>query len=294
MSQARRLQGRWIGEEEIRSIRGLIQEHPQAHRTRLSQLLCEAWNWRNDRGELKDMAARSLLLKLQEAGEVLLPPPRRPATNAQRGRKVEPVSDPGQRIGGALADLQPIRLEIILPRDEHHSFFWSLLAHYHYLGYRGPAGENLQYLAWSAAGEPLGCLVFDAAAWKVRARDCFIGWDSLTRQAHLRRITNNSRFLILPWIGVPHLASHLLSLASARLREDWRGKYRHAVELVETFVERERFAGVCYRAANWIHLGTTRGRSRKDRHFTLRVPVKDVYVRPLHSKFRRHLGVADG
>ena len=169
--------------------------------------------------------------------------------------------------------------------------FFGYLAHYHYLGWRGPTGQNVAYLAWSASGQALGGLVFDAAAWKIAARDQFIGWDAGTRPQHLAKVVNNSRFLILPWVKVPHLASHLLSLATGRLRRDWQEKYGHPVELVETFVERARFAGTCYRAANWRHLGATRGRSRNDRDQTMSVPIKDVYVHALHRSFRERLGV---
>jgi hypothetical protein len=168
--------------------------------------------------------------------------------------------------------------------------FFGCLAHHHYLGWRGPTGQNVAYLAWSATGQALACLVFDAAAWKGAARDQFIGWDAPTRERHLSRVANNSRFLILPWVKVPHLASHLLALTTGRLRRDWQKKYGHPIELVETFVERDRFAGTCYRAANWIHLGATRGRSRNDRDQTMSVPIKDVYVQPLSRSFRERLG----
>ena len=285
------LQGRCIGPEDVQTIRELIARHAHAHRRKLSQLLCELWDWKNPQGQYKDMAARSLMRKLHQAGEITLPPPRRPPTNAQRGRRPPAVPAPGPPVECGLHELLPIHLELILPKGPHRDLAAGYLARYHYLGWRGPTGSNVIYLAWSAAGRTLACLVFDAGAWKVSARDQFIGWDPATRQNHLVKVANNSRFLILPWVKVPHLASHLLSRATARLRRDWQAKYGHAVELVETFVERERFAGTCYRAANWIHLGNTRGRSRNDREQTMSVPIKDVYVYPLSRSFRGGLGV---
>jgi hypothetical protein len=284
------VQGRRISEADIAWIRSLIGEHPQAHRRRLSQLLCQAWEWKNECGQYKDMAARSLMLKLHERGHIELPPPRRAPTNAQRGSYLPPAPPPALALTTTLASLQPIHLEVIRPAGKHRDLFLGCLAHYHYLGWRGPIGENLQYLAWSQRGQALACLVFEAAAWKVAARDHFLGWDSATRQAHLRELTNHSRFLILPWIRVPHLASHLLALSTARLRQDWLAYYGHGVELVETFVQENRFAGTCYRAANWIHLGVTQGRTRNDRDNTLQVPIKDIYVYALSRDFRQRLG----
>lgn len=272
-------------------IRALIAQHPQAHRRGLSQLLCATWDWKNPRGQFKDMAARSLMRKLHAEGEIILPPPRRPATNAQRGRQGLAVPAPGAPVTCGLRELRPLVLELISPQSSQRDLFFGYLAHYHYLGWRGPTGQNVAYLAWSASGQALGALVYDAAAWKVAARDQFIGWDAATRQKHLARVVNNSRFLILPWVKVPHLASHLLSLTTRRLSQDWEQKYGQPVELVETFVERERFVGTCYRAANWIHVGATQGRSRNDREQKLSVPIKDIYVWPLGRSFRQRLGV---
>jgi hypothetical protein len=290
VSQTRILQGRPISDQEVEQIRRLIAEHPQAHRRRLSQLLCAAWDWKNERGQSKDMAARSLMLKLQALGWITLPPVRRPATNAQRGQRLPSVPAPGPRWEGSLASLRPLKLELILPEAKHRDLFHGLLAHYHYLGYRGPTGENLQYLAWSATGQALACLVFDAAAWKVAARDRWLQWEANDRSALLRRITNNSRFLIVPWIRVAHLSSHLLALATQRVVEDWPKKYGHGIDLIETFVQQDRFTGASYRAANWIYLGETQGRSRNDPDRTVQVPVKDLYVYPLSRFYRQRLG----
>lgn len=291
MSEVRIVQGRRVGEEDLAAIVRLIEEHPQAHRRRLSQMLCQRWEWKNQRGQYKDMAARTLMRKLEAAGLITLPPQRRPATNARRRESPPPSVPELPLLAVALSFLQPLRLELVRAGTGAAKLFQGLLAHHHYLGYRGPTGENIAYLAWSATDQPLACLLFGAAAWKVATRDQFIGWDEEGRRTGLSALANNSRFLILPGIGVAHLASHILSLAMARLRGDWMEKYGHPVELVETFVQRDRFAGTCYRAANWQWLGATQGRSRNDGHHQHTVPVKDIYVYPLSRFFRQRLGV---
>lgn len=290
MSDVRIVQGRRLSEEDLALIVRLIEEHPQAHRRRLSQMLCEMWEWKNQRGQYKDMAARTLMRKLDSAGLITLPPPRRPSTNARRGQSPPPPLPPLPALAVALSCLQPLRLELVRAGTGAAKLLHGLLAHHHYLGYRGPTGENIAYLVWSATDQPLACLLFGAAAWKVAARDEFIGWEQEVRRAGLSALANNSRFLILPGVRVPHLASHILSLATGRLRRDWMEKYGHPVELVETFVQRDRFAGTCYRAANWRWLGATQGRSRNDRDHEQAVPVKDIYVYPLSRFFRQRLG----
>jgi hypothetical protein len=169
--------------------------------------------------------------------------------------------------------------------------FTAALSEFHYLGYRGTVGENLQYTVSNAQGRLLACLLFGSAAWKCRTRDEFIGWTQQQRERNLHGITNNTRFLILPWVRVPHLASWILGRILRRLSDDWEKKYGHRILLVETFVERERFAGTSYKAANWICAGSTTGRSRQDRHFTMQVPIKDVYVYPLDRRFHKELAL---
>jgi hypothetical protein len=167
-----------------------------------------------------------------------------------------------------------------------------LLRQYHYRGFHGAVGENVQYLAKDQNGRELAVMVFGAAAWKVAVRDEFIGWSASQRQRRLGGIANQQRFLILPWVRVPHLASHLLGLALRRLSADWQARYGHPVWLVETFVQRERFAGTAYKAVGWLELGQTTGRTRQDRQRTLQSPIKSVWVRPLHPAFRQHLTTA--
>jgi len=167
--------------------------------------------------------------------------------------------------------------------------FNGLLAGHHYLGHRNTVGENLRYLVRDRMGRPVACALFGSAAWKCADRDAYVGWDRLTRERNLQRLTNNTRFLILPWVVVPHLASHVLGLIARRIRADWQAKYGHPVYALETFVDRERFPGTCYRAANWRRLGATQGRTRNDRNDRIRAAVKEVYLYPLVADFRQRL-----
>jgi hypothetical protein len=286
------VQGRTLSGDDLTAVRALIAQHPDWHRTALSRHLCELWNWRNGAGRLKDMAARTLLLKLRARGFIDLPPPQtrtgRPC--AQAAPMIQPELRPWTPtpIDCSLASLQPVRLEVAhTPRLRRR--VRQLLAQYHYRGFQGAVGENVPYLAQDVRGRELAVMVFGAAAWKVAVRDRFIGWSVERRQQHLGAIANQQRFLILPWVRVAHLASHLLSLATRRLSVDWQARYGHPLWLVETFVEVDRFAGTAYQAAGWLHLGETTGRTRQDRHRTIQSPLKSVWVRPLHPAFRQRL-----
>src|SRR6478736_1180064 len=263
------VQGRWLRAEDVEVIRCLIAENPHWSRRRLSVAVSEAFNWRTASGQLKDMSARLLLAKLAERGIVKLPP-RQPRGG---GRTLRALSQPelfwaagsGQElIEGLLEDLRPLELILIEPRTKEANDFVCYLERDHYLGFGG-------------------------AAWKVKARDGFIGWSAQQRQQRLSLIVNNSRFLILSHVRVPHLASHILGIILRRLRCDWQSKYQIAPCLAETFVERERFSGICYRAANWLRVGSTCGRSRYDRDNTLRVPIKDIYLYALCADFKERL-----
>ena len=192
-------------------------------------------------------------------------------------------------ITGSLAELRPVEIREVSAGRAEREELRAALAHFHYLGYRAPAGENLQYVVRDRAGRLLAGVVFAGAAWKCAARDQWIGWSRGQREARLNCIANNVRFLLLPWVGVPHLGSWILGALGRRIAGDWQAKYAHPVVLLETFVEQERFAGTCYRATNWLRVGETTGRSRADRHRTLRVPVKELYVRPLRPDFREAL-----
>jgi hypothetical protein len=237
------------------------------------------------------MAARSLLLKLEQQGLVVLPARRRPSPNRMRHKQVRCLNHRTEPVRDPLSALVPLQIHEVSQRPEELPVFESLLHQYHYLSYTSAVGHNLKYLVRDRQGRVLACVLFGAAAWQCAARDRFLGWDQPTRQKALAQICNNSRFLILPWVQAPHLASHILGRITRRVRRDWRGKYATALSVVETFVEIGRFAGTCYRAANWIAVGQTRGRSRQDRQHRLAVPRKAVYLYPLVKSFRQELGV---
>jgi len=270
-------------------IQRLQTEHPEWCRTQLSRELCQHWDWRRPTGQWRDMACRDLLLKLERAGHLVLPPRRGTSPNALRNRTPLPVPHDTEPIREPLRDLLPLLVAPVATGTTDDKLFNCLVARYHYLGLRNTVGANLKYLIRDRHGRPLACMLFGSAAWKTAARDTFIGWDERVRRRHLPLLTNNTRFIILPWVFVEHLASHVLGRVLRRLNADWLAKYGYRLQLVETFVERSRFRGTCYRAANWMHLGATSGRSRQDRDRTLQVGVKDVFVYPLQSHFREVL-----
>lgn len=265
-----------------------LQANPCWNRTRLSRQLCEYWNWRNGAGRLKDMACRSLLLKLEARGLICLPPRRTASVNALRNRQIGAVECEDSPLRCSLSELQPLQLIQVETKDDA-ALFRFLLARHHYLGYGNAVGENLKYLLRNRAGRPLGALLFGAAAWKCAARDAWIGWSGQQRQDRLPLIANNTRFLVAPWVGVPSLASHALGLAARRISADWQRKYGHGIELLETFVEGERFRGICYRAAGWQRVGATTGRTRNDDRSHRPGPVKEIFLKPLRVDWKERL-----
>jgi hypothetical protein len=273
-----------ITEYHIQTVRQLIIDNPSWSRSRLSKELCRFWNWHSPVGQLKDMACRDLLLKLEQQGQIVLP--RRKSEAFVRGGNISINQVPHDTTGinVNLKDLLPLRVEVIEPGHPSWELFKYLLFRYHYLGFSGTVGENMKYLVFDNSRRLLACLLFGSAAWSCAARDDFLGWDRDTRINHLRLLTNNTRFLILPWVRVPHLASHILSIIIRRIRGDWQSKYGHSLLLLETFVEIDRFRGTCYQAANWKCVGTTKGRSRNDRYTRIHVPVKAVYLYPLAKR----------
>ena len=289
MTHVRVMQGREVSGADIDLIRGLLAEHPGWGRTRLSEELCRRWDWRNRQGRIKDMAARSLLLKLERSGHIQLPPRRRPSSNGLRNRSLPLVAHRSEPMRCALRDLRPLAVNVVEARSADLRLFNCLLSRYHYLGHRNTVGENLRYLVRDRRGTPVACALFGSAAWKCAPRDAWIAWDSGARERNLQGLTNNTRFLIPAWIEVPHLASHVLGLIARRVRADWQVKYGHPVHALETFVDRSRFRGTCYRAANWVRLGATQGRSRNDRKHRIQASVKDVYLYPLIPDFRQEL-----
>jgi hypothetical protein len=273
----------------IDEIKRLIQNNPGWHRSRLSIELCKAWDWRGHADAWKDISCRDLLRDLDAAGLIALPPARHVARVAGAGpERVEPVEHRTDPIETDLRALAPLRIEIARA-GRGAELFKSHIAQYHSLGYGRSVGENMKYMIRSGGGEPLACMMFGSAAWKCRARDEWIGWDDAGRRASLQLVTNNSRFLILPWVRVPHLASHALAAVARRLPGDWQAKYGHSICLIETFVERGRFRGICYKAANWACVGQTAGRGRNDAGNAASLPIKDVWLRPLRADFRDRL-----
>jgi hypothetical protein len=283
------LQGRRIEPVQVEQVRELVTAHPHWSRYRLSRELCALWDWRTPTGQCKDMAARTLLLKLERRGWVCLPERRGPSPNRHRLAPPAPRCWSTEPLEGSLSEVGPVDLNEVSSDAVGRAEVRAVLAQFHYLGWRMPVGENLQYVARSGNGRFLAVLVFGAAAWKCAARDRWIGWTVGQRETRLGWIANNQRFLIAPWVRVRDLASHLLGEVARRIAADWQQKYGHPIVMLETFVERDRFAGTCYRAANWQRLGSTRGRSRQDSARDLRVPVKEVYAYPLRPDWQKEL-----
>jgi len=283
------IHGRTITQQMIDHIGDLRVTHPDWSRRALSQEVCRIWNWRDAKGRLRDMACRNVLLRLHQAGQIVLPSPRHNGNNERRHCNIPLIPHDTQPILGCLSDITPLELLIPQTGSGEDKLFKFLLHHYHYLGFKHVPGENMAYLALDRHQRPLAGLLFAAAAWKTAERDQFIGWSPAIRQDRLRYVTNNARFLILPWVDIKCLASHILASVCRRIRSDWCEKYGHPVHLLETFVERSRFQGICCRASNWRCVGTTTGRTRNDRYNRIKTSVKDIYVFPLCKHFRREL-----
>lgn len=288
MSNGMVIQGRLISSDDIGLIREMIASHPSWRRSRISQELCNRWGWFNHLGQPKDMACRSLLLKLEAKGYITLPERAVFPSNGLHHRSIPDINHDTTPIEASLRDLLPLSIEIATGKDSL-SLFCHLLSRYHYLGYSVTVGENMKYVIRDKIGRPLSCVLFGSAAWKVACRDSYLGWTKERKEGNLYLATNNMRFLVLPWVRVAHLASHILGRIARRIGEDWVERYGHSVVLLETFVDTSRFRGICYRAANWRYVGQTKGRSRNDRYNKLRVPVKDVYLYPLTPHFREIL-----
>jgi hypothetical protein len=280
--------GRTLDRQDIVFINQLIESEGSLGRSHISRRLCEVWEWRQPNGRYREIACRQLMRRLEQKGLITLPPmlcaARQPG---YKNKSTLPKVFDTTHLEKGLNGFQQIIFEMVRGK-EREKVYNGFIGSYHYLGYHQGAGEQLKYLVYGD-GRLLSCIGFGAAAWKVACRDRFIGWDSRLREKRLNRIVNNHRFLILPWIRVPHLASFILGKVTRRLNEDWRGYYHHDIVLVETFVERERFRGTCYRAANWLHLGQTTGRGRNDRKHRKVTPIKDVYIYPLVKNFRMRL-----
>jgi hypothetical protein len=277
--------GRDFSPEEIDRIRRLITEVPGRSRAELSRLTCQALGWRKPDGGLKDMSARVAMLRMHADGLITLPPPR----NARPDPRVRitPDTDPGPPLSAPAAALRPLKLQPVTTAADSRR--WNeYIERYHYLGHKPLPGAQLRYFV-HAQGLCLALLGFGAAAWQTAPRDHYIGWDHAQRQRNLPLIVNNARFLILPWVQVPHLASMILALAARVLPHHWQETYGIRPVLLETFVETPRFQGTCYRAANWLHLGQTEGRGKLGPAGKRSVPIKDIWIYPLDRRFRERL-----
>jgi Domain of unknown function (DUF4338) len=293
MEEEFRYRGRIITAAEVEFIRQLIAEHPHTNRRQLSLRLCEAWEWKQANGALRDMVCRGLLLQLQRAGRLELPPARQvhrnpAARRATHGEKVlTPLLLDTTPLEAPLRALRPLEFQQVR-RTPEEPLFNDLVAQYHPLGYARPVGEHLKYLV-SAAGRVIACLAWSSAPRHLGARDRFIGWPPEARRRNIRFLAYNPRYLILPWVRVPHLASHVLGQMARRIAGDWERIYGHPIYFLETFVDPERYRGTCYRAANWVVMGRTTGRGKNCPNKRPNRSIKEVLGYPLTPRFRELL-----
>jgi len=288
MAVTLRYRGREVRDADVALIRDLIARHPQMSRRALSAELCRLWDWRQENGALRAMVCRGLMLALHRAGHIELPPVRGAMANPfLTRRRPAPAEVDTTPIVARLSELGPLTFHQVR-RTPEEALFGGLVEQYHYLGYTQPVGEHLKYVV-EAGGRPVACFAFSSAPRHLGPRDRFIGWSKPARQRNLRLLAYNSRFLVLPWVRVPHLASHLLSRMARRIAADWQALYGHPVVYLESFFDPGRFAGTCYRAANWIVLGETTGRGKDAPTKKPTRPVKQVLGLPLTRRFREVL-----
>lgn len=288
MQVERKYRGRIVTQEDIEFIRRFIAANPGSSRRKLSALLCEVWQWKQANGALCDMVCRGLLLMLHRTGEIELPAIRfRPRNPLAERERPAPMLTDTTPMTAPLNELRPIDLQQVR-RTGDEALFNSLMEHHHYLGYEQPVGEHLKYLVW-AQGRPIACLAWSSAPRHLGSRDRFLGWSMDARRRNIRFIAYNTRFLILPWVKTPHLASHILSRVTRTISRDWERIYGHPVYFVETFIDPDRFRGTCYRAANWMLLGQTTGRGKDDHTHRQNRSIKQVLGLPLTRKFRELL-----
>lgn len=280
--------GKTATTEDIEFISELISDNPNDSRRALSIKLCKEWNWIQANGALRDMVCRGFMLKLHREGYITLPPkrftPNNPFLNRKKPAEVEIDQTP---INLSLAGIKPLEIRQVR-NTESVELFNSLIEYHHYLGYCHPVGEQLKYIIF-AGKRPIACFTWSSAPRHIGCRDRFIGWEKDVREKHLHYMAYNSRFLILPWVHIPHLASHLLGRITRTLLRDWEKIYNHPIFFLETFVDTERFAGTCYKAANWVYLGNTTGRGKNDKTHKQTRSIKAVWGYPLSKNFREQL-----
>jgi hypothetical protein len=275
-----------IREEDLQNIRQIITNNPKASRRHLSKILCEFWDWRQENGVLKDMVCRSLMLLLHREGHIQLPEvrqiPRNPIVERHRPKELDDSFDrsiietPLKKIAASIEVMQ-------IRKTVHESTFNSLIQTHHYLQYSNPIGEHLKYMFFMN-GRPIACSLWTSSALKIKPRDDYIGWCPDARDKNIRMIAYNSRFLILPWVSVKYLASHLLGKISRQISEDWEALYYHPIHLLETYIEPQRFKGSCYRAANWQMIGLTKGKGIRGKSNIQDRSIKEMFVYPCTKK----------
>jgi len=278
---------RIIDKADISQIQDTANEHWAKGRKHISRVLCQQWEWRQENGRLKDMACREILLTLKRKGLITLPPPLNNANNHKRNKTIAQIAIDQTPLQDALSKLPPIELKMVRGTDSE-PLYNSLVHYHHYLGYRQIVGNHLKYIAY-IGDRPVACLGWGSAAWSVKSRDAFIGWDKKTKEQRLYFVANNTRFLVLPWVRVKCLASKLLALNIKSILDDWIKIYHHPLYLLETFVEQNRFKGTCYKAANWIRVGQTKGTAKSGHDHLVHGNIKDVLLYPLGKGFRKKL-----
>jgi hypothetical protein len=271
--------------QDIRFIQEVIARDYPRGRSHIARCLCEAWQWVQPNGKIKEFAARDLLLRLEEQEFIALPPRLRTKINRKKDYEQIPFFQQ-ESLEGSIQQFEPPEIEVLGPRD---GYLWDyLIHHYHYLGRPPLVGEHVRHLV-RIRGQEVACLAWASAAWKIKSRDQFIGWDESSKRKNLYLLANNTRFLILDWIRIKHLASKILALSLRRLSADWQQRYGHPIVLAETFVDLSRFAGTCYQAANWIYVGQTKGSAKRGNAYHYHGQPKALYLYPLHRHFRKVL-----
>ena len=288
--------GRVITEEDIDFIKELIAAHPRVSRRGLSKKLCEAWNWVQPNGQLRDMVCRGLMLELHRGGHISLPEKKFTPNNPLAAHRSKPswIEVDRSPFGCSVKTLGAVEIRQVRATPQE-KLYNSLIEHHHYLGYCHPVGEQLKYVVYAHQGpveRPIACFAFSSAPRHIGCRDRFIGWNPEQRTNNLHLLAYNTRFLILPWVQVRYLASHLLSRMAKQIAHDWQDSYGHRIYLLTTFVDTERFTGSCYRAANWIYLGETTGRGKNDQTNKVNRSIKAVFGYPLGKDFRERLCAA--
>ncbi len=278
---------RTITSADLDFIQNIIYQHWDKGRTNISKTLCQEWNWVQPSGRLKDMACREILLTLYRKGLISYPPGVHDGNNKKRNQSIPFVPADKTPLIAKLSDLETVEIKLVR-NTKLETLYNSLVQEHHYLGFRQIVGNHLKYMAF--IGErPVACIGWGSAAWSVKSRETFVDWDKKTKENNLHLVANNTRFLILPWVSVKCLASKILALNAKRISNDWHTIYHHPLYLLETFVEQNRFKGTCYKAANWIRVGQTKGTAKRGHDHLIHGNIKDVFLYPLGKCFRRNL-----